>query len=126
MYKEAAQHLTTLRDVLRFAVSQFNRAELFFGHGSDNAHDEAVYLVLHTLNLPLDTLEPYLDATLLPQEIETLLELIKRRAKERIPMAYLTNQAWQGDFEFYVDERVIVPRSFNYELLGEGLSPWIE
>ncbi len=126
MYKEAAQHLTTLRDVLRFAVSQFNRAELFFGHGSDNAHDEAVYLVLHTLNLPLDTLEPYLDATLLPQEIETLLELIKRRAKERIPMAYLTNQAWQGDFEFYVDERVIVPRSFIYELLGEGLRPWIE
>lgn len=126
MYKEAAQHLTTLRDILRFAVSQFNRAELFFGHGSDNAHDEAVYLVLHTLNLPLDTLDPYLDATLLPQEIETLLELIKRRAKERIPMAYLTNQAWQGDFEFYVDERVIVPRSFISELLGEGLRPWIE
>ena len=66
MFTQAAQELTTVRDILRFAVSRFNDAGLFFGHGSDNAHDEAAYLILHTLNLPLDTLEPYLDAKLLP------------------------------------------------------------
>ncbi|MCP1772934.1 ribosomal protein L3 glutamine methyltransferase [Neisseria perflava] len=126
MFTQAAQELSTLRDILRFAVSRFNDAELFFGHGSDNAHDEAAYLILHTLNLPLDTLDPYLDAKLLPQEKEEVLALIERRVTERIPVAYLTNQAWQGDFDFYVDERVIVPRSFIYELLGDALTPWIE
>ncbi|MDO5059135.1 MAG: 50S ribosomal protein L3 N(5)-glutamine methyltransferase [Neisseria sp.] len=126
MFAEAAQHLNTVRDLLRFAVSRFNEAELFFGHGSDNAHDEATYLILHTLNLPLDMLDPYLDAKLLPSEKEAVLALIERRVTERVPVAYLTNQAWQGGFDFYVDERVIVPRSFIYELLGEPLTPWIE
>lgn len=83
-------------------------------------------MILHTLHLPLDVLEPYLDARLLPKEKQRLLHLIERRVNERIPVAYLTQQAWQGEFEFYVDERVIVPRSFVYELLGEGLRPWIE
>lgn len=126
MFTQAIEHLHTVRDVLRFAVSRFNEAELFFGHGSDNAHDEAAYLILHTLNLPLDCLEPYLDARLLPAEKEAVLALVQRRVEERIPVSYLTNQAWQGEFDFYVDERVIVPRSFIYELLGEPLSPWIE
>ena len=126
MFAQAATHLSTVRDVLRFAVSRFNEAELFFGHGSDNAYDEAAYLILHTLHLPLDELAPFLDAKLLPQEKTELLALIERRVHERLPVAYLTNQAWQGDFEFYVDERVIVPRSFIYELLGEPLHPWIE
>lgn len=126
MFAQAATHLSTVRDVLRFAVSRFNEAELFFGHGSDNAYDEAAYLILHTLHLPLEELAPFLDAQLLPQEKNELLALIERRVHERVPVAYLTNQAWQGDFEFYVDERVIVPRSFIYELLGEPLRPWIE
>lgn len=126
MFKEAPACLDTVRDFLRFAVSRFNEAGLFFGHGSDNAHDEAAYLILHTLNLPLDILEPYLDACLLPQEKHRLLELIERRVKERVPVAYLTRHARQGDFDFYVDERVIVPRSFIAELLGEPLRPWIE
>ena len=126
MFTQAAQELSTLRDILRFAVSRFNDAELFFGHGSDNAHDEAASLILHTLNLPLDTLDPYLDAKLLETEKEEVLALIERRVTERLPVAYLTNQAWQGDFDFYVDERVIVPRSFIYELLGDSLTPWIE
>ena len=125
MFARAAQELSTVRDILRFAVSRFNDAELFFGHGSDNAHDEAAYLILHTLNLPLDTLEPYLDAKLLQSEKEEVLGLIERRVTERVPVAYLTHQAWQGDFDFYVDERVIVPRSFIYELLGDPLLPWI-
>lgn len=126
MFSEAAKHLATVRDILRFAVSRFNEAGLHFGHGSDNAHDEAAYLILHTLNLPLDMLEPYLDAKLLSAEKEEVLGLIERRVTERIPVAYLTHQAWQGEFDFYVDERVIVPRSFVYELLGEPLLPWIE
>ncbi|ATD65478.1 50S ribosomal protein L3 N(5)-glutamine methyltransferase [Neisseria weixii] len=126
MFTQAAKELSTIRDVLRFAVSRFNDAELFFGHGSDNAHDEAAYLILHTLNLPLDTLDPYLNAKLLQTEKEEVLALIERRVTERLPVAYLTNQAWQGDFDFYVDERVIVPRSFIYELLGDSLTPWIE
>ena len=126
LFDEALGSLKTIRDFLRFAVSRFNAAELFFGHGSDNAHDEAAYLILHTLHLPLDTLEPYLDAALLNDERNQLLELIRRRVEERVPVAYLTHQAWQGDYDFYVDERVIVPRSFVYELLGEPLAPWIE
>ncbi|PSJ79957.1 50S ribosomal protein L3 N(5)-glutamine methyltransferase [Neisseria iguanae] len=126
MFTQAAKELTTIRDILRFAVSRFNDAGLFFGHGSDNAHDEAAYLILHTLNLPLDTLDPYLDAKLLQTEKEEVLALIERRVTERLPVAYLTNQAWQGDFDFYVDDRVIVPRSFIYELLGDPLTPWIE
>jgi len=100
MFARAAQELSTVRDILRFAVSRFNDAELFFGHGSDNAHDEAAYLILHTLNLPLDTLEPYLDAKLLQSEKEEVLGLIERRGTERVPVAYLTHQAWQGDCDF--------------------------
>ena len=126
MFTQAAEQLSTVRDILRFAVSRFNEAGLHFGHGSDNAHDEAAYLILHTLSLPLDMLEPYLDAKLLDSEKEEVLALIEKRVTERVPVAYLTNQAWQGDFDFYVDERVIVPRSFIYELLGEPLAPWIE
>lgn len=126
IYATAANQLHTIRDIFRFAVSRFNEAKLFFGHGNANAYDEAAYLILHTLHLPLDTLAPFLDAQLLPDEKGTLLALIERRVTERLPVSYLTHQAWQGDFEFYVDERVIVPRSFIYELLGDSLRPWIE
>lgn len=125
-YSEANASLKTLRDCLRFAVSRFNEAELFFGHGSDDAFDEAAYLVLHTLHLPLDRLEPFLDAQLTQSEIYAVIEIIEKRVEQRIPAAYLTNQAWLGDLSFYVDERVIVPRSFIAELLREELSPWIE
>lgn len=124
MFTQARQHLRTPRDLLRFCTSRFNQAQLSFGHGSDNAHDEAAYLILHTLHLPLDTLEPYLDAALLPQEIDQILRLAERRVNERIPMAYLTRQAWQGEFEFYVDERVLIPRSFIYEQLGAPIDLW--
>ena len=126
LFEQAQSSLHTVRDFLRFAISRFNQAQLSFGHGSDNAHDEAAYLILHTLNLPLDTLDPYLDAKLLDDEKEMLLDKIYARVVNRVPVAYLTNQAWQGDFDFYVDERVIVPRSFIYELLGVPLSTWIE
>jgi ribosomal protein L3 glutamine methyltransferase len=126
MYDEARTQLYTLRDVLRFAVSRFNEAGLFFGHGSASAYDEAAYLILHVLHLPLDRLEPFLDARLTVSEREQVLDVIRRRATEKIPAAYITREAWLGDFSFYVDERVIVPRSFIAELLRERLSPWIE
>lgn len=126
MFDTAKEHLQTVRDMWRFCVSRFNEAGLFFGHGSDNAVDEAAYLILHTLDLPLDNMEPFLDAKLLPAERDAVLTLAKRRVEERVPVAYLTHQAWQGEFDFYVDERVIVPRSFIYELLGEPIAAWIE
>ena len=116
---------TTLRDLLRHAVTRFNTEGLFFGHGSDNAFDEAAYLLLHTLKLPLDKLDPFLDARLTPKEIEHLLDLIERRAKDRVPVAYLTHEALLGDYRFYVDERVIVPRSFIAELIPELFQPWV-
>ena len=122
----AKAELTTVRDYLRYAVSRFNAAQLFFGHGSDNAWDEAVYLTLHSLHLPLDRLEPFLDARLLPHERANLLDIYRRRCEERLPAAYLTNEAWLGEHRFYVDDRVIVPRSFIAELLDEQLTPWID
>lgn len=116
----------TVRDLLRFAVTRFNQAELSFGHVSANAYDEAAYLVLHTLHLPLDLLEPFLDARLTAAEIDAVLNVIERRASERIPAAYITQEAWMHGFRFYVDERVIVPRSFIGELLQDGLQPYVE
>ena len=122
----AQRELRSVRDCLRFAVSRFNEDKLFFGHGSTSAYDEAAYLILHTLYLPLDTLEPFLDATLTEAERDLVLSVLKRRVKERLPAAYLTNEAWLGEHRFYVDKRVIVPRSYIAELLQERLAPWIE
>jgi len=115
----------TLRDLLRYAVSRFTEAELAFGHGTATAYDEAAYLLLHTLHLPIDTLDPFLDARLLPEEIERALSVINRRAGERVPASYITNEAWMHGHQFYVDERVIVPRSFIGELLEDALQPWV-
>lgn len=115
----------TVRDLLRYAVSRFSAAKLSFGHGSANAYDEAAYLVLHTLNLPLDTLDPFLDARLLPDEIDAVLAVIERRVTDRVPAAYITHEAYMHGLRFYVDSRVIVPRSFIGELLQEGLEPWL-
>jgi len=125
MPHRALDGLVTLRDLLRLAVSRFNGAALHFGHGTDNAYDEAAFLILHTLHLPLDRLEPFLDARLTSREIGSVLRVIERRTKERIPAAYLTREAWLGDHRFYVDERVIVPRSHIAELLRHRLAPWL-
>ena len=124
-FSGANHNLHTVRDWLRFAVSRFNQSKLFFGHGSSNAYDEAVYLILHTLHLPLDRLDPFLDARLTDMECTEVLNIIQQRVEQRVPAAYLTHEAFLGDFSFYVDERVIVPRSFIAELLLEQLSPWI-
>jgi len=126
MTERYGNELFTLRDLLRFAVSRFNEAKLFFGHGSDNAWDEAAYLLLHHLHLPIDRLEPFLDARLTRDQRAGAPRLIDRRVSERLPAAYLSNEAWLGEHRFYVDERVIVPRSFIAELLHEQLVPWID
>ncbi len=120
------EELHTIRDWLRFAVSRFEESSIFFGHGTDNAYDEAVWLILSALHLPHDTLENFLDSRLLPPERTRLKELIRRRITDRTPTAYLVNEAWLKGFKFYVDERVIVPRSFIAELLEDGLNPWVE
>lgn len=118
--------LLTLRDWLRWAVSRFNEAQLFFGHGCDNAYDEAAWLILGGLDLPRDRLEPFLDARLTEAERKHLFALLRRRIEERVPTAYLLHEAWQGGYRFYVDERVLIPRSYFAELLADGFSPWIE
>ena len=117
---------STVRDVLRYAVSRFNQAGLSFGHGSSNAYDEAAYLVLHTLHLPIDLLDPFLDARLTTEEVDKVLGVIERRATDRVPAAYITQEAWMHGYRFHVDERVIVPRSFIGELLQDGLQPYVE
>jgi ribosomal protein L3 glutamine methyltransferase len=111
----------TLRDFFRFAVSRFNAANLAFGHGTTNSVDEAAFLLLEALHLPIDALDPFLDARLLPAERARLLTLIEARVATRKPAAYLLNRAYIQGEPFYVDERVIVPRSFIGELLFSGL-----
>jgi ribosomal protein L3 glutamine methyltransferase len=118
--------LITIRDWLRFAVSKFTEAKLAFGHGSSNALDEAAYLILHTLHLPIDQLEPWLDARLTKVERGHVATIIEKRVVTRKPAAYLTKEARIGPHTFYVDERVIVPRSYIGELLNDdalGLVP---
>ncbi len=115
--------LETLRDWLRYAVTRFGEAGLHFGHGTENAYDEAAYLLLHTLHLPLDRLEPFLDARLAQAERQRVADMFTRRIEDRVPAAYITHEAWLGEFRFYVDERVLIPRSFIAELLPDGLAP---
>jgi ribosomal protein L3 glutamine methyltransferase len=120
-----APELVTLRDWLRWAVSRFTEAKLVFGHGTHNAYDEAAYLILHALHLPLDRLEPFLDARLTSAERGELAALFARRIDERIPAAYLTGEAWLGEFRFHVDPRVLIPRSYIAELVPGGLAPYV-
>ncbi|MFN7086019.1 MAG: 50S ribosomal protein L3 N(5)-glutamine methyltransferase [Burkholderiales bacterium] len=123
--RQTAPAPQTLRDAIAFGARRFRAARLVYGHGTVNAFDEAVYLALHALRLPPGELAPHLDTLLEPQQRQAILELFERRIRERKPAAYLTREAWLGDFSFYVDERVIVPRSFIAELLRDNLAPWI-
>ncbi len=115
----------TVHDLIAEAHARFRRARLAFGHGTTNAWDEAVYLVLHALKLPPDRLTPFLARKVTVAERERALHLIGERIRRRVPAAYLTREAWLGDARFYVDERVIVPRSYLAELLHARLAPWI-
>ena len=119
----AGQH--SVRAWLKATVERFDKAGLYFGHGSTNAYDEAAYLLLHTLHLPLDDLDSVSERRLTPIEVASLEDIVRRRVDERIPAAYLTQEAWLGDCRFYIDERAIVPRSYIAELLRDELFPWI-
>lgn len=118
--------LTTIRDYIRWATSRFAQAGLFFGHGTASALDEAAALVLHTLHMPYDLPGGYFAATLTMDERERVLALIERRIAERKPLAYLTHEASFAGLSFYVDERVLVPRSPIAELIENHFAPWIE
>lgn len=113
----AADELKTVRDFIRYAVSAFNEGEIFLGHGTFSPYDEAVFLVLEALKLPIDQLEPYLDARLTKPERKRVAGLIEQRVTTRKPSAYLVNKMYLQGTPFYVDERVIVPRSYIAELL---------
>jgi len=125
MPTSAINDLATLRDWIRFAVTRFSEARLSFGHGMTDAYDEAAYLLLHALHLPLDRLEPFLDARLTQSERSQVAQILERRINQRVPAAYLTHEAWLGDFRFYVDERVLIPRSFIAELVPDGIAPFV-
>nr|WP_314265054.1 50S ribosomal protein L3 N(5)-glutamine methyltransferase [uncultured Moellerella sp.] len=115
---EAVAELCTIQDMLRWTMSRFNAAELFYGHGTDNAWDEALQLVLPTLSLPLDIPDSMLASRLTTSERICLVERVQRRINERMPVAYLTNRSWFCGHEFYVDERVLIPRSPIGELIN--------
>ncbi len=117
--------LHTVRDYLRYACSRFSASPLYFGHGTDNVWDEAVQLVMRSLNLPLENNTLFLDARLVREERQLLNERIDRRINERVPLAYLVGEAWFMGMPFHVDERVLVPRSPLGELLENGLQPWL-
>jgi len=117
----AADELFTLRDMLRYAVSRFREADLVHAHGARTALDEAAYLILETLHLPVDQLEPFTDARLTRPEREKVLALIEARIATRKPAAYLTGRTYIQGVPFRVDERVIVPRSYLGEMLFSGL-----
>lgn len=118
--------LRSIRDVIRWSASQFNKHGLYYGHGTENAWDEAVALILHTLHLSHDIYPSVIDARLQNEEKELLFTLIQRRITERIPVPYLTNEAWFAGLSFYVDERVLIPRSPMAELIENEFQPWIE
>jgi len=119
------EDLHTVRDYLRYASSQFAASPVFFGHGTDNVWDEAVHLVMRSLHLPLEDNTLFLDARLTREERQLLLERIRRRIDERVPLAYLLGEAWFMGMPFHVDERVLVPRSPIGELIENGFQPWL-
>jgi len=123
--EEAVNELHTIQDMLRWAVSRFNAANIYYGHGTDNPWDEAVQLVLPSLFLPLDIPEDMRTARLTYSERQRIVERVIRRVNERIPVAYLTNKAWFCGMEFYVDERVLVPRSPIGELIDNRFNALI-
>lgn len=117
---------TTLRDFVRYAASLFQEKGIYLGHGTDHVWDEAITLVLHTLHLPLSTPPHVLDAHLTQAEKQTIYARIQTRVEKRIPLAYLTNEAWFSNLAFYVDERVLIPRSPIAELIENRFQPWID
>jgi ribosomal protein L3 glutamine methyltransferase len=122
---DVLQNLYSLRDFLRWACSRFHEKALFFGHGTDNAWDEAVQLVMHALHLPAQGDQRFLDARLTEAEKHAVLDVLDRRIYERVPAPYITGEAWFAGLPFHVDERVLIPRSPLGELIENGFEPWL-
>ncbi len=122
---EAVAELRTVGDMLRWAVSRFNDANIYYGHGTDNAWDEAIALVFHALHLPQEIGQQVIHSNLTSSEKHKIVELIIRRVQERLPVPYLTHEARFAGLSFYVDERVLVPRSPIAEMIAERFSPWL-
>ena len=125
-YEAAASELRTVNDLVRWGASQFNKSDIYFGHGTNNAIDEALALVLFGLNLEHGLPNELMAARVTQTEREAVIELLKRRIEEKLPAAYLTNEAWFAGLKFFVDERVLVPRSPIAELIESGFEPWID
>ena len=123
---DAQANLRTIRDVLRYAVTRMNEAGVFFGHGQLDAVDEALFLVLRSLHLPIERADLFVDAFLTHAEINSLIQAIDQRVRKRTPAAYILREAWLQGYRFYIDERAIIPRSFLAELLKDGLPPWVQ
>ncbi|MBU6460096.1 MAG: 50S ribosomal protein L3 N(5)-glutamine methyltransferase [Proteobacteria bacterium] len=117
--EQAKTSFKSIRDLMRFAVSSFTQHNIAYGHGTTNPWDEAAYLVTKILHLPHEFFEQCLDAKLLSNEIKQIINAIRVRTEERLPVAYITHEAWLGNFPFYVDERVIVPRSLISDVINE-------
>lgn len=122
---EAVTELRTIGDMLRWGVSRFNDANIYYGHGTDNAWDEAIALVFHALHLPEALGQQVIHSNLTSSEKHKIVELIVRRVTERLPVPYLTNKAMFAGLEFFVDERVLVPRSPIAEMIANRFSPWL-
>ena len=117
--------MRTIRDLVRWGASEFGRARLHFGHGTDNALDEAFHLVTWALKLPHDLPKPYFDSQLTPAEARKVMALLRKRVKTRKPAAYLTGEAWFAGLPFEVDERVLIPRSPIAEMIQGHFRPWL-
>jgi len=122
--KQAVEELHTIKDFIRWGFSQLKQSDAYYGHGTDNAMDEIFVLILHALQLPHDFPESYFDSRLTTDERSKIVAWLERRIKERVPTAYLTHEAWFAQLPFYVDERVLIPRSPIAELVEEQFMPW--
>jgi len=119
------EKLTTICDFLRLALTKFNQEDLYYGHGTDNAWDDAILLVLGILKLPIDINPMLMNAKLTKEETIKVINGIEKRAKDRVPVPYITNEAWFARMPFYVDERVLIPRSPIAELIENHFNPWV-
>ncbi|MDH5444577.1 MAG: 50S ribosomal protein L3 N(5)-glutamine methyltransferase [Gammaproteobacteria bacterium] len=122
---ELPQQDISLRQIVEWGAEQFDAAGLYFGHGTDNALDELAWLVAHVLKLPLDYEGVDVERLLSDTEKSSILTLMEKRIQERKPLAYLIHEAWFYGLPFYVDERVLVPRSPIAELIADGFQPWL-
>ncbi len=125
-YKTQIASLATLGDYLDFATHLFEQADLFYGHGSDNAWDDAVFLILDALAIPLDADQSITEKIISAEEQAKIYEVLEKRINQRLPACYITNKAFFAGLEFYVDEQVLIPRSPLAEIIENHFQPWID